>query len=230
MSAGELMEIGFNITYLAVIYILVIMMMLRHRRGRAADTRVSRVFIGAFLLLAIGDTGHVGFRAAALMGGGLQANAVLVGAGALSTAITVSFFYMLMMEVFRVYTGRRRDGIYWFVMIVSLARLVFMAFPGNQWAGPIPLGFSYTRNAMLTVVGLIIAILYLRQGIADNDRTLTAFAVCIFLSYGFYLPVILFVHLQPMLGMLMIPKTCAYVAVAIIGCRRLYNTEASDPA
>ena len=223
MNPSELMEIGFNVTYLVVIYILVILMAIRHRRGLATERRVSRLFIGAFLLLALGDTGHVGFRAAALLGDGLEANAVLVGAGALSTAVTVTFFYMLMMEIFRVYTGGRRDGIYWFVMIGGLARLVFMAFPGNRWGGPIPLGYSYIRNAMLTVMGLVIAVLYLRAGLSKRDRTLKSVAVCIFLSYGFYLPVILFVHLEPMLGLLMIPKTCAYVAVAIIGYRRLYS-------
>jgi hypothetical protein len=42
-------------------------------------------------------------------------------------------------------------------------------------------------------------------------------------SYAFYAPVILWSGIVPVLGMLMIPKTCAYVAVAILGYRSLYQ-------
>jgi hypothetical protein len=46
--------------------------------------------IWAFALLALGDTGHVGFRVVAYALGGLEAHAGLVGLGALSTAYTVT--------------------------------------------------------------------------------------------------------------------------------------------
>ena len=42
------------------------------------------------------------------------------------------------------------------------------------------------------------------------------------LSFAFYTPVILWVGQVPLLGMLMIPKTCAYIAVALIAYRSLY--------
>jgi hypothetical protein len=45
----------------------------------------------------------------------------------------------------------------------------------------------------------------------------------ILVSYTFYTPVILFVSLAPLLGMLMIPKTMAYAAIAIIAYRDLYT-------
>jgi len=41
-------------------------------------------------------------------------------------------------------------------------------------------------------------------------------------SYAFYAPVILWVATVPVLGMLMIPKTCAYVAIALIAYRALF--------
>jgi hypothetical protein len=41
-------------------------------------------------------------------------------------------------------------------------------------------------------------------------------------SYAFYTPVILFVQQAPLLGMLMIPKTLAYVAIAVIAYRAVY--------
>jgi hypothetical protein len=44
-------------------------------------------------------------------------------------------------------------------------------------------------------------------------------------SYGFYIPVILFVQTLPLIGMLMIPKTLAYVAIAIIAYRNLFREQ-----
>jgi hypothetical protein len=46
-------------------------------------------------------------------------------------------------------------------------------------------------------------------------------------SYAFYAPVILWAAQAPMLGMLMIPKTCAYLAVAIIGYRAIFMGKTS---
>ena len=223
MTVNQLMEILFNISYLIVIYILVFMMISRFRRGLAVDAPAVKMFIAAFLLLAVGDTGHVGFRVVAYFTGGIEANKLLLGIGSMSTALTVTVFYMLMAEVLRIYSKRSRTPLYWCIMAVGIIRLGFMLLPGNNWGGEIPLAWSYSRNAMLTFMGLAIAGLYLREGHANKDRLLTSIAVCIFISYGFYLPVILFVHIVPSIGMLMIPKTCAYVAAAVIGYRGMFK-------
>jgi len=39
----------------------------------------------------------------------------------------------------------------------------------------------------------------------------------IVLSFGFYIPVVLWADINPLIGMLMIPKTCAYVWTVLIG-------------
>lgn len=39
----------------------------------------------------------------------------------------------------------------------------------------------------------------------------------IVISFVFYLPVVLFADMIPLIGMLMIPKTCAYVWTVMIG-------------
>lgn len=36
-------------------------------------------------------------------------------------------------------------------------------------------------------------------------------------GFGFYIPVVLWADTVPMIGMLMIPKTCAYVWTVLIG-------------
>jgi len=223
VPVNELMEILFNITYLVVIYILVIIMAVRLVRGYASNRKAAMLFTAAFLLLGIGDTGHVGFRVIAYLSGGLEDNQMLVGMGSFATAVTVTVFYMLMFVLLRAYTQKKFTILFRIVMILGILRIAFMVLPGNTWGGATPLAYSWTRNGFLTIMGIITAVLYLKEGIKVSDRTLKMFAVCIFISYGFYLPVILFVHIVPAIGMLMIPKTCAYVAIAVIGAGRLFS-------
>jgi hypothetical protein len=45
----------------------------------------------------------------------------------------------------------------------------------------------------------------------------------ILVSYAFYAPVILFVQQVPAIGMLMIPKTLAYVAIAAIAYQSIFS-------
>ena len=49
------------------------------------------------------------------------------------------------------------------------------------------------------------------------------FWLAIVISFGFYLPVVLFADAVPAIGMFMIPKTCAYVWMALMGYRAMKN-------
>ena len=46
----------------------------------------------------------------------------------------------------------------------------------------------------------------------------------IVLSFGFYIPVVLLADIYPLVGMLMIPKTCAYVWTVWIGYSDMKKT------
>jgi len=72
------------------------------------------------------------------------------------------------------------------------------------------------------IQGLGVAYLILWDAIQTKDRTFTWIGIMILISYACYIPVILFVQQVPAIGMLMIPKTLAYVAIAIIAYRALY--------
>lgn len=50
-----------------------------------------------------------------------------------------------------------------------------------------------------------------------QDRAFRWMWLTIVLSFGFYIPVVLWADTIPMIGMLMIPKTCAYVWTVLIG-------------
>lgn len=227
-------EIGFNVSYLVVVWGLVLAMWAQRETVPPEQWPLARLFIAAFALLALGDTGHVGFRVWAYAQGDLEATISvagqelgLVGLGALTTAITVTFFYVLMLVIWR----RRFEKPYGrFGMLLFAAatiRLLLMLFPANEWNNTIPpQPWSLYRNLPLTVQGVGVAYLILRDARAPGDRTFTWIGVMILVSYAFYIPVILFVQQVPMVGMLMIPKTLAYVGIALIAYRAFYRAPA----
>jgi hypothetical protein len=224
-------EVVFNVTYLIIVWTLVAMMARRLPSVAPADRPVAVRFTWAFGLLALGDTGHVGFRVLAYALGGLAAHPVLVGLGALSTAYTVTIFYMLMLDIWRLRYNKPLGIFGWVLLGAGVVRMVVMAFPQNQWGQIIaPYDWSLLRNALLVVQGLGVMYLILRDAIRTGDTPFKWIGVMIALSYAFYAPVILWVTQAPMLGMLMIPKTCAYLAVAIIGYRAIFvKTPAAQP-
>ncbi len=89
-----LMEISFNLIYLVFIWFFVGLMTKTKQKIDTDHKEIAFRFLLAFFLLALGDTGHVGFRVMAYINGGLDLNATLVGLGALSTSITITFFYL----------------------------------------------------------------------------------------------------------------------------------------
>lgn len=222
-------EVVFNISYLITVWTLTILMFKKRSKLAPDNKTVGQLFILAFFLLAIGDTGHVGFRVPALLMGGIDANAKLVGLGALATAIMITFFYMLMAEIWRVRFEKKRNFLWWFLMAVGVIRLVIMAFPQNNWLQhQVSVGWNLARNIPLTIQGVVVAIALLVCALKKNDKLAKLTSIMIFISYAFYFPVVFFSRQVPILGMLMIPKTLAYVAVAVIAYVVLFKREAID--
>ncbi len=224
-SARMWMEISFNIAYLIVIWGLVIAMRQRQAQVAPAHQSIGRLFTGAFALLALGDTGHVGFRVWAYALGDLDAtirlfglNLGLVGLGALATAITVTIFYVLVQVIWQRRFGKPYGWFGWLLFGSVVVRFALMIPTANQWNAQVPpQPWGIYRNLPLMVQGLGIAYLILRDAIAERDRAFTWIGAMIVASYALYMPVIFFVQQVPIIGMLMIPKTMAYVAIAFIG-------------
>lgn len=225
-------EIGFNILYLIGIWWIVAKMFGNKSRVPIEDTQIAVYFRWAFLLLAVGDTGHVGFRVWAYALGGLEQTITifglyipLVGLGALSTAYTVTIFYMFIVAIWKLRFNQKVMGAYIGFQIIGVIRLIIMAFPQNEWSKVIPPEtWSLYRNIPLMIVGIGIASHILMSNASVKDKFYRNAAIMIFLSFAFYLPVILWVQEMPMLGMLMIPKTLAYIALAIAAYKRFYST------
>lgn len=224
-------EVLFNVAYLLIVWGFVIAMIREQPDVPEADQPITRLFILAFGLLALGDTGHVGFRVVAYAQGNLETtvnvignNIGLVGLGALSTAITVTLFYLILLMIWQ----KRFDKPYgWFgflLITMGVMRFILMIPLENQWNSTIPpQSWSLYRNLPLTIIGLGVAFLMLRDSLRAHDRTFTWIGAFIIVSYAFYLPVILFVQEVPPIGMLMIPKTLAYLGIAILAYRDLFR-------
>jgi len=155
-------EILFNITYLVVVWGLVIAMLRRRPAVAPADKRAADLVIAAFALLALGDTGHVGFRVWAYSQGSLETTVQLfgqsvglVGLGALATAFTVTLFYVLMLELWRVRFHKRYGAFEYLLLAMAGLRLLMMLLPQNDWneveqTQP----WSTIRNLTITIMGL----------------------------------------------------------------------------
>ncbi|MCP5096574.1 MAG: hypothetical protein GY943_13560 [Chloroflexi bacterium] len=224
-------EIIFDVAYLIVVWSITIIMFRRKENVSASDWSVAILFPWAFVLLAFGDTWHLGFRLLGFARGDLDFTTPLfgtqlglVGLGALATAVTMTVFYILMLLIWQ----RRFDKPYgWLGYLIwgaVIVRFVVMAFSANEWNSAVPVQpWGIYRNLPLMVVGWGIAFLMLRDAAKTNDRVIKRVGWMIIASFVCYTPVVFWIQEMPMLGMLMIPKTIAYVAIAFIAHHYFYS-------
>lgn len=213
----QVMEIIFDLSYLAIIWYLVFKM---RKLTNQEKNSLAIILIWAFTLLALGDTAHVGFRVLAYLKGGTAVNSVLLGWGKLATAITVTGFYALLVEAWKERFKKRHTTFSYWLLFLALIRLIIIFLPGNNWtSAEVPFNWSIYRNLPLLLLGLGVAYLFLTSGINKNDPYAKGIGVAILVSYAFYTPVILWAKDLPLLGLLMIPKTIAYIWAAFITYR-----------
>ncbi len=83
------------------------------------------------------------------------------------------------------------------------------------------------ESRMYVEIGVILGVgvlyLYLRDSLKRKDRLFRWMAYCVFFSYLFYTPVVLFAREIPAIGMLMIPKTVMYVAIQFLAYYGLWK-------
>ena len=146
------LEIIFDVLYLTTIWIVVYLMWKKKENLDDSTKRIGQLFLLAFFLLAFGDTGHVGFRVVAYALGGLESNEMLVGLGSFVTAVTVTFFYMIVAEIWRVRFNKERNILWWSFIAIGFLRLIIMIPTGNGWGTtPTPFNWSLARNIPLMI-------------------------------------------------------------------------------
>ncbi len=211
-------ETVFDAVYLITVITLGIIM-IRKNNGR----RQYWLFGIMAVVLGLGDSFHLVPRALALCTTGLENYTIALGIGKLITSITMTIFYILLYYVWRNrYRITGKNGLTAVVYLLSALRILLCLFPQNGWlrANP-PLTWGIYRNIPFALFGLLIIILFYQEAKKQNDTAFRYMWLTIVLSFGFYIPVVLWAEVIPMIGMLMIPKTCAYVWTVLIGYRAM---------
>ena len=172
-----------------------------------------RLFGIMAVVLGAGDAFHLIPRALALCTTGLDQFTVALGMGKFITSITMTVFYVILYYVWRArYQIQGKNGLTAAVYLLAAARIVLCLFPQNQWlSAEAPLSWGIYRNIPFALMGLLIIVLFYRSARKTGDTQFRHMWLTIVLSFAFYIPVVLWADTIPMIGMLMIPKTCAYV-------------------
>ena len=116
------------------------------------------------------------------------------------------------------------------VYILAGLRIALCFMPQNAWTSPdAPLSWAVYRNIPFTILGLLIIGLFYKSAKEKHDKAFGLLWLTIVLSFGFYIPVVLFSDAFPLVGILMIPKTCAYVWTLVIGFSAMRKTIRGRP-
>lgn len=214
-------ETLFDVVYL-VLVITVGIKMIRQSKG----DRQYRLFGIMAVTLGCGDAFHLVPRAYALCTTGLENYTAALGIGKFITSITMTVFYILLYYVWRNrYKIEGKKEITIAVYLMAAFRIILCLFPQNAWTrADAPLSWGIYRNIPFAILGLIVIVLFYRSAKEHKDRDFRWMWLTIVLSFGFYIPVVLWADTVPAVGMLMIPKTCAYVWTVMIGYQAMRKT------
>ena len=214
-------ETLFEVVYL-VLVITVGIKMIRQSKG----DRQYRLFGIMAVTLGCGDAFHLVPRAYALCTTGLENYTAALGIGKFITSITMTVFYILLYYVWRTrYKIEGKKEITIAVYLMAALRIILCLFPQNAWtSADAPLSWGIYRNIPFAILGLIVIVLFYRSAKEHKDRDFRWMWLTIVLSFGFYIPVVLWADTVPAVGMLMIPKTCAYVWTVMIGYQAMRKT------
>ena len=207
-------ETLFDIVYLVTVITLGVKMILG-----SGGRRQYRLFGAMAVTLGCGDAFHLVPRAIALCTTGLESYTAALGVGKLITSVTMTLFYVLLYYVWRArYEVQGSRGTTRAVWILALARIALCLMPQNAWTSATPpLSWGIWRNIPFAILGALIVVLFFRSAREKNDAPFRHLWLTVVLSFACYIPVVLFADAAPAVGMLMIPKTCAYVWTVLIG-------------
>ena len=214
-------ETLFDVVYLVLVITVGIKMIIQSKGDRQY-----RLFGIMAVTLGCGDAFHLVPRAYALCTTGLENYTAALGIGKFITSITMTVFYILLYYVWRTrYKIEGKKEITIAVYLMAALRIILCLFPQNAWtSADAPLSWGIYRNIPFAILGLIVIVLFYRSAKEHKDRDFRWMWLTIVLSFGFYIPVVLWADTVPAVGMLMIPKTCAYVWTVMIGYQAMRKT------
>ncbi len=214
----DLMEAVFDIGYLTFDLIAGILFF-AFSRGR-----ILFILYGILTLtLCGGDAFHLLPRVKRALKGSNDRIRKQLGIGLQVSSITMTVFYILLLYIWK-YTFcelKAPAALEIIIWVSALVRIIICLLPQNNWCGeqgnP---KLSLLRNSVFAVTGIGVIILYAISGNTYGYH-MNRMIAAIIISFGCYLPVTLLSRKMPKIGMLMIPKTCAYIWMIVMGLQLL---------
>lgn len=223
-----IMELLFDAAYLITAMTVGILLIVKGK------TKFFKMFGIMAVVLASGDSFHLIPRVIALLTTGLEANAFWLGLGKLITSITMTGFYIILYFILeQEYKPSKNQKLFYRISIFAMAalRVILCAFPQNNWfAVEGSLLFGILRNIPFAIIGIEIIVLCFLIYAKNKDKAYMWMGIMVILSFGFYIPVVLWADVVPIIGVLMIPKTLAYVGVVVIGLIKYLQYEKQQKA
>lgn len=212
-----IMEGIFDAIYLSTVIFLGLTM-IRKSKGN----NYFKLFGYMSLLLGLGDSFHLIPRVYALFTTGLEANAASLGLGKFITSITMTVFYIILYEIWKVrFNVKNTKALSISVYLLAFIRIVVCFFPQNDWFNYYaPVSWGVYRNIPFTLMGIIIIYITYNKAKLNNDKDYKYMALAILLSFALYAPVVIWGTTYRLIGTLMIPKTLAYVWIVLIGYKQ----------
>lgn len=214
----DLMEAVFDIGYLTFDLIAGILFF-AFSRGR-----ILFILYGLLTLtLCGGDAFHLLPRVKRALKGSNDRIRKQLGIGLQVSSITMTVFYILLLYIWKyTFCELKAPAVLEIIIWVSaLVRIIICLLPQNNWCGeqgnP---KLSLLRNSVFAVTGIGVIILYAISGNTYGYH-MNRMIAAIIISFGCYLPVTLLSRKMPKIGMLMIPKTCAYIWMIVMGLQLL---------
>lgn len=208
---GKIMEAVFCVFYIVFTVIMGI------RIIRKSDKNRQILLYGIMsLVLVFGDAFHLVPRIFAAINRTADYSFSL-GIGKMITSITMTIFYLILYFIFEMRYEKKSVPMRASVIALSVIRIALCFFPQNDWTGEAPVIWGIYRNIPFTILGLIVVVLFFAK---RSDKIYKWMWLAILLSFLFYIPVVLWSDVSPMIGMLMLPKTCMYMWIVVMGYRQ----------
>ena len=215
----DLMEAIFDVCYLTFDLIAGILFLAK------ADGNILFVLYGILTLtLCFGDAFHLVPRVIRAVKGTNPKVERQLEIGLQVSSITMTVFYIILLYIWKNTFPEMAapTAIEIIIWVSAIIRIGVCLLPQNNWCGEDGnMKLSLIRNLVFAVTGIGIIILYAMSGNTYGYH-MNRMVAAIIISFGCYLPVTLMSKKYPKVGMLMIPKTCAYMWVIAMGLQLLF--------
>lgn len=170
------------------------------------------------LILGAGDAFHLIPRIIKALKEESEKLTKWLGIGMQVSSVTMTIFYIILYYIWKALFGINVAFIYPAIIWISaIVRIFLCLMPQNNWYSKEGnQKWGIIRNVPFIFIGITMYILFLFSGNSYGYH-MQYMSIAILVSFLCYLPVVLYVKKNPMVGMLMIPKTCAYIAMLAMG-------------